>query len=75
MKKFVAFLALPVIFTLCFLAAKLYVADQYFAAYTLVLAWFASFIYWIQAIGQLFNKPAVVVPAVPRAYITNKKAA
>ncbi|HEY4108093.1 hypothetical protein [Puia sp.] len=75
MKKFVAFLTLPVIFLLCFFAAKLYINDQYFAAYTLVATWFFSFIFWIQNVGQLFNKPAVVVPAVPRAYISNKKVA
>jgi hypothetical protein len=40
-----------------------------------VAAWFASFIFWIQSVGQLFNKPAVIVPAVPRAYISGKKAA
>jgi len=75
MKTFVAFLTLPVIFLLCFIAAKLYVADQYVAAYSLVITWFVSFIFWIQSVGQLFNKPAVVVPAVPRAYISNKKVA
>ena len=75
MKTFVAFLTLPVIFLLCYFAAKLYVAEQYIAAYTLVLAWFVSFIAWIQVVSQLFNKPAVVVPAVPRAYISNRKAA
>jgi phosphotransferase system glucose/maltose/N-acetylglucosamine-specific IIC component len=76
MKTFVAFLTLPVIFTLVFFATKLYVADQYFAAYSLVLAWFVSFIMWIQNVGQLLQKKdAVVIPAVPRAYISKSKAA
>ncbi len=75
MKTFVAILTLPVIFLLCFFAAKLYVANQYLAAYSLVITWFVSFIVWIQTVGQLFNKPAIVVPAVPRAYISNKKVA
>jgi len=75
MKTFVAFLTLPVIFLLCFLAAKLYVADHLFAAYSLVLTWFVSFIFWIQTVSQLLDrKPAVVVPAVPRAYLTRKVA-
>ncbi|HXB08201.1 MAG TPA: hypothetical protein VNW04_13820 [Puia sp.] len=76
MKTFVAFLTLPVIFLLCYLAAKLYIADQYLAAYSLVLAWFVSFILWIQNVGLLFQKkPAVVVPAAPRAYIATAKRA
>lgn len=75
MKTFVAFLTLPLIFTLSFLAAELYVAGQYIAAYALVAAWFVSFIYWIQTVSQLLEKkPAVVVPAVPRAYLTPKVA-
>ena len=75
MKTFVATLTLPVIFLLVFFAAKLYVADQYIAAYTLVLTWFVSFIFWIQTVSQLLNKkPAIIVPAVPRAYLTKKVA-
>jgi hypothetical protein len=75
MKTFVATLTLPVIFLLVFFAAKLYIADQYLAAYSLVLTWFVSFIMWIQTVSQLSDKkPAIVVPAVPRAYL-NKKVA
>jgi len=75
MKTFVAFLTLPVIFLLVFFAAKLYVADQYIAAYLLILTWFVSFIFWIQTVSELLNKkPAIVVPAVPRAYLTKKVA-
>jgi hypothetical protein len=75
MKTFVAILTLPLIFSLCFLATKLYVADQYVAAYLLVATWFVSFIFWIQTVSRLLeNKPAVVVPAVPRAYLTKKVA-
>ncbi len=75
MKTFVAFLTLPVIFLFAFFAAKLYVADQYFAAYSLVITWLVSFIFWIQSVGQLFHKPAKVVPAIPRAYLSSKKVA
>ena len=75
MKTFVAFLTLPVIFLLCFLAAKLYVADPLFATYSLVLTWFVSFIFWIQTVSQLLDrKPDIVVPAVPRAYLSKKVA-
>ncbi|HLZ88073.1 MAG TPA: hypothetical protein VKQ52_12550 [Puia sp.] len=73
MKTFVAFLTLPIIFLICFLAAKFYISGQYVAAYTLVLGWFASFTLWIRNIGLLFQKPVVVAPRAPRAYIAGAK--
>ncbi|GGA85399.1 hypothetical protein [Puia dinghuensis] len=73
MKTFFAFLTLPVIFLFCFLAAKCYVAGQYFVAYALIASWFASFTLWIQTVGGLFQKPVVVAPRVPRAYIAGAK--
>ena len=76
MKKFVAILTLPVIFLISFFAAKSFVAGDYFTAYLLVFGWFASFVLWIQNVGLLFErKPAVVIPAAPRAYISLKKIA
>ena len=76
MKKFVAILALPIFFVAYYFAAKFYIAQQYLAAYSLVLTSLVSIVLWILNIGLLLKrKPAVVAPAVPRAYITNRKAA
>ena len=76
MKTFFTVLNLPVICLLYFFSTKCYIAGEYFAAYTLVLGWFVSVIFWIKTVGTLFTKkPAVVRPAVPRAYITRPKAA
>jgi hypothetical protein len=73
MKTLVTFLALPVIFLICLLAVKCYIAGEYLIAYTLVAGWFASFTIWIQSVGLLFQKPVVVAPRVPRAYIAGAK--
>jgi hypothetical protein len=77
MKSFVAILALPVIAVLYFYASKLYVAEQFFAAYTLVLTALTSLVLSIQHLGIVLDQPkaeAPVIPVAPRAYISHKKA-
>jgi len=76
MKTFVAFLTLPVVIVLYYIASKLYVVEQYFAAYALLVTALGSLVFSIQTLGQLFEKkPGIVVPAVPRAYLTKAKVA
>lgn len=73
MKTLFTFLALPAIFLICFLSAKLYIAGEYLAAYALVVGWFVAFIVWIQHVALLFQRPVAAGPAAPRAYISGAK--
>ena len=73
MKTFFTFLTFPIICLIVFFSVKCYIAGDFVAAYSLVIAWFCSLTLWIQSIGLLFEKPAVVAPSVPRAYIPAKK--
>jgi len=76
MKTFVAFLTLPLVVVLYYFASELYVVEQYFAAYALLVTALGSLVFSIQTLGQLIEKkPAIVVPAVPRAYLTKAKVA
>ena len=77
MKSFVAILALPIVAVLYYFASELYVAEQFFAAYALVLSALVSLVLSIQHIGIVLSKPkvaAAVIPVAPRAYISHKKA-
>jgi len=77
MKSFVAILALPIATVLYYFAAKLYIAEQFFAAYFLVLSALVSLVLSIQHIGIVLSQPkaeAPVIPVAPRAYISHKKA-
>jgi hypothetical protein len=55
MKTLFTLLLLPVIILAYFFSARLYVNGDYVAAYSLVLTWFISIVFWIRQVGQLLQ--------------------
>jgi hypothetical protein len=56
MKTILTLLLLPVIILACFFSARLYVNGDYVAAYSLVLTWFLSVVFWIRQVGMLMQR-------------------
>jgi len=56
MKTIFTLLMLPVIILVCFLSGKLYINNQYFISYTLVMTSFLAVSLWINHISTLLQK-------------------
>ncbi len=55
MKTISTLLLLPVIILAYFFSARLYVNGDYVAAYSLVLTWFVSVVFWIRQVGTMLQ--------------------
>ncbi|HEY4061251.1 MAG TPA: hypothetical protein VGM30_05095 [Puia sp.] len=56
MKTIFTLLMLPVIVLICFLSGKLYINNQYFISYTLVMTSFLALSLWINNVSTLLQK-------------------
>ena len=56
MKTIFTLLLLPVIVLAYFFSARLYVNGDYVAAYSLVVTWFLSVVFWIRQVSLLIQR-------------------
>ena len=56
MKTIFTLLLLPVIILAYFFSARLYVIGDYVAAYSLVVTWFLTVVFWIRQVGMMLQR-------------------